>query len=171
MINYSQSQNFEFHCNWHEYKGIDYAALLLLSAWQWCHSPSLAVFHRVGDIPALGFLTRAQHRAFREAYSVGHWASSKAKGDWGLFFVVPVNYLGVDSTFEQSENIAITVVSSSSCCWPASRGVVYVIIGSKFMLLSSVHVHYTNSWHTCMYHGPVRVMILFRCSLSMWAYC
>ena len=47
--------------------------------------------------------------------------------------------------FKQSENVTIAVVSLSSCCWPASRGVVYELIGSKFMLL---HVHCTNSWHT-----------------------
>ena len=49
----------------------------------------------------------------------------------GLFFVMPVNSLVVDSTFEQSENVAIVrflVVSSSSCCWPAVRGVAYTII-------------------------------------------
>ena len=51
----------------------------------------------------------------------------------------------VDSMFKQSENVTIAVVSLSSCCWPASRGVVYELIGSKFMLL---HVHCTNSWHT-----------------------
>ena len=45
---------------------------------------------------------------------------------------------GFDSMFEQSENIAIAVASSSSCCWPALRGVVYAILGSKFMLL---HAH------------------------------
>ena len=33
----------------------------------------------------------------------------------GLFFVMPIDSLVVDSTFEQSENIAIAVVSSSSC--------------------------------------------------------
>ena len=53
----------------------------------------------------------------------------------GLFFVIPVNSL-VDSTFEQSENIALAyflVVSLSSYCWPAVRGVAYAILGSKFI--------------------------------------
>ena len=34
----------------------------------------------------------------------------------GLFFVVPIDSLVVDSTFEQSKNVTIAVVSSSSCC-------------------------------------------------------
>ena len=42
---------------------------------------------------------------------------------------------------KQSENVAIAVVSLSSCCLPASRGVVYKVVGSKFVLL---HVHCTN---------------------------
>ena len=40
------------------------------------------------------------------------------------------------------EHVAIAVAISSSCCLPALRGVVYEVIGSKFMLL---HVHCTNS--------------------------
>ena len=53
----------------------------------------------------------------------------------GLFFVIPVNS-PVDSTFEQSENIALAhflVVSLSSCYWPAVRGVAYAILGFKFI--------------------------------------
>ena len=53
----------------------------------------------------------------------------------GLFFVIPVNSL-IDSTFERSENITLAhflMVSSSSCCWPAVRGVAYAILGSKFV--------------------------------------
>ena len=56
----------------------------------------------------------------------------------GLFFVIPVNSL-VDSTFEPSENVTFAhslVVSSSSCCWPAVRGVAYAILGSVCLLLS-----------------------------------
>ena len=42
----------------------------------------------------------------------------------------------VDSTFERSENVApahFLVVSLSSCCWLAVRGVTYAILGSKFV--------------------------------------
>ena len=66
--------------------------------------------------------------------------------------------LAVDLTFEQSENFAIVVASLSSCSWPALKGVVYEVIGSKFVLLLA---HCTNSWHT------TREMILFSFSLSM----
>ena len=67
----------------------------------------------------------------------------------GLFFIIPIDSSVVDSTFEQSKNIAIAhflVVNLSSCCWSAVRGVAYAIIGpgSKFVLLSSAHVHCTN---------------------------
>ena len=73
---------------------------------------------------------------------------------------MPVNSLVVDSTFEQSENVAIVrflVVSSS---WPAMRGAAYAIIGSKFGPLSSAHAH-------CTIGLAAREMILFRFSLSM----
>ena len=49
--------------------------------------------------------------------------------------------LVVDSTFKLSENVAIAVVSLSTCCWPALRDVVYEVTGSKFVLL---HAHCTN---------------------------
>ena len=57
-------------------------------------------------------------------------------------FVMPVNSLVVDSMSEQSENVTIAHflwMSLSSCCWLSSiaRVVVYTIIGSKFLLLSS----------------------------------
>ena len=57
----------------------------------------------------------------------------------GLFFVVPVDSLVVDSTFKQNENVAIAVVSSRL------RGAVYEIVSSKFMPLLPVHVCCTNS--------------------------
>ena len=60
---------------------------------------------------------------------------------------MPVNSLVVDSTFKQSENVAIAhflVVSSSSCCWPAVGAVVCAITGSKFVLILSVHLHGTS---------------------------
>ena len=68
-----------------------------------------------------------------------HRASSEAR-DFKTRSVL-CHSLVVDSTFEQSENVTIAVVSLSSCCWPASRGVVYevILIGSKFVLL---HAHY-----------------------------
>ena len=68
----------------------------------------------------------------------------------GLFFFMPINN-PVDSTFEQSENVAVApflVVSLSSCCWPTVRDVAYAIIGSRFVLLSSACVHCTN-WQSC----------------------
>ena len=85
----------------------------------------------------------------------------------GLLFVMPANSLVVDSTFEQSENIAIAyflVVSSSSCCWPAvGVWLAYTIIGSKFVSLSSTHIHCTNNhcWHAAreMIHNVATVQI------------
>ena len=50
--------------------------------------------------------------------------------------------LVVDSTFEQSENVAIAEVSS---CWSALRGVIYKVVGSKFLPL---HAHCSSDWHT-----------------------
>ena len=50
----------------------------------------------------------------------------------------------VDSTLQQSENITLAhflVVSSSSCCWPAVRGVTYTILGRSLL---SAHVHCTE---------------------------
>ena len=69
--------------------------------------------------------------------------------------------LMVDSTFEQSKNVAITpcyvvyiiydyTVSSSSCSWHAVRGVAYAIIAQvqSLVLRSSAHAHctYWQSW-------------------------
>ena len=74
--------------------------------------------------------------------SAGHRALSKTRG------IKPVNNLVVDSTFEQSKKVVIAMVSlrCCCCCWP---GVVYAIIGSKFMLLSSVCMHTVPiGWHT-----------------------
>jgi hypothetical protein len=58
---------------------------------------------------------------------------------WGRFFVIPVNSLDVDSTFS-----AWTSKLHASLWWvraaagqPAVRGVAYVIIGLKFVPLSS----------------------------------
>ena len=61
---------------------------------------------------------------------------------WGLFFVVHVDSLVVDSTFKQSENIVIAVVSSSR---PALRGVVH---NNRFQVHLFVHAYCTNGWHT-----------------------
>ena len=60
--------------------------------------------------------------------------------------MMPVSSLMVDSTFKESENVTIAyflVVSLSTCYWPASRGVVYAIIDSKFVPLLVTHVHCT----------------------------
>ena len=101
----------------------------------------------------------AKRRVFQETCSACRpsatepWAKQETRS-------VLCHSVVVDSTFEQSEKVAIAVVSLSSCCWPALRGVVYEVIGSKFVLL---HVHCTNGWHTA------REMTLLRFSLSMWA--
>ena len=56
----------------------------------------------------------AKHHAFREACSAGHVSPSLERSERrGL--AVLCHSLVVDSTFEQGENVAIAVVSSSSC--------------------------------------------------------
>ena len=59
------------------------------------------------------------------------------------------------------------VMSLSSCCWPAVRGVAFTVISSKFVLFSSVCAHCTI---TGIHLGP-REMILcgFSLRLSMHA--
>jgi hypothetical protein len=66
----------------------------------------------------------------------------------GLFFVITIDSVEVDSMSKQSENIAIAhslVVSSRCCCLPAVRGVSYTIVGSKFIQLSSAQAHYSTN--------------------------
>ena len=93
----------------------------------------------------------AKRRAFQGTCLAGHRQ--------GLFFVVPVDSLVVDSMFDQGKNVAIEVVSLNRYCYSILRGVVYAKIDSKFMLLSFVHVLTVDI--------PAREMILFRFSLGM----
>ena len=86
-----------------------------------------AVCTSEGAIEMHSRMNGAKHRVFWEACSAGHQASSEA-GD------------------QQSEKVAIAVVSLSSCCWPVSRGVVYEVVGLKLVLL---HANANaNGWHT-----------------------
>jgi hypothetical protein len=93
------------------------------------------------------------HRSARDEFlNERHEALSPSlkRSEWqGLFFVMLINS-PVDSTFEQSEDVAIAhflLMNSSSCCckrWPAVRGVACARVGSKFFQLSSAHAYCTN---------------------------
>ena len=91
---------------------------------------------------AIDTFSNEGHKAPRVLRSLLSRPSSLKQGERVGHFVMPVNSLVVDSTLKQSKNITIPhflVVSSSSYFWLEVRGMAYTIIGSKFMLLSSMH--------------------------------
>ena len=131
-----------------------------MNAWYCCRE---SPYYKAIQLERRIFEWTAWSTAYFEGVLWSRPPSLEQSKRWG---VIPVNS-PVDSMFEQSENITIAhflVVTLSSCCWHAMRGVACTILCSAFIC---------TCMHTCTsYNGQSCTQsryCLWACTVNRWS--